>query len=108
MQRAEHVHSRPLARISFKGAQDTVRHFAAAIHACASNRKKQDEWIAQMLAIIASDPVPERPGRGQPRARKRRPKNYQLLTKPRRLTGNLPRRNRPKKSGGRTPYKSLS
>ena len=108
MQRAAHVHSRPLARISFKGAQDTVRHFATAIHACASNRKKQDNLIAQMLAIIALDPVPERPGRSEPRARKRRPKNYQLLTKPRRLTGNLPRRNRPKKSGGRTPSKSLS
>ncbi len=108
MQRAAHVHSRPLARISRKGAEDTVRHFAAAIHACASNRKKQDEWIAQMLAIIASDPMPERPGRSEPRARKRRPKNYQLLTKPRRLTGNLPRRNRPKKSALRTPSNSLS
>jgi hypothetical protein len=98
MQRAAHVHLRPLARISFKGSQDTVRHFASAIHACSSNRKKQDELIAQMLAIIASDPVPERPNRSEPRAKKRRPKNYKLLTKPRHLTGNLPRRNRPKKN----------
>ena len=27
-------------------------------------------------------PVPERPERSEPRAKKRRPKNYQLLTKP--------------------------
>lgn len=108
MQRAAHVHSMPLARISFKGSQDTVRHFAAAIHACSSNRKKQDELIAQMLAIIASDPVPERPNRSEPRAKKRRPKNYQLLTKPRHLTGNLPRRNRPKKAGSQTPKPTLT
>jgi len=108
MQRAAHVHHKPLGRISFKGAQDTVRQFASAIHACSSNRKKQDELIAQMLALIAADTVPERPGRSEPRARKRRPKNYQLLTRPRRLTGNLPRRNRPKKNGSRTGRKSLS
>ena len=106
MQRAAHVHQKPLGRISFKGAQDTVRQFASAIHACSSNRKQQDELIAQMLAIIAADTVPDRPGRSEPRARKRRPKNYQLLTKPRRLTGNLPRRNRPKKNGSRTDRKS--
>lgn len=108
MQRAAHIHVQPLARISFKGAQDTARHFASAIHACSSNRKKQDGLIAQMLAVIASDPVPERPGRSEPRARKRRPKNYQLLTKPRHLTGNLPRRNRPKKNASRTTQETLS
>ena len=70
MQRAAHVHHKPLGRISFKGAQDTVRQFASAIHACSSNRKKQDELIAQMLAIIAADTVPDRPGRSEPRARK--------------------------------------
>lgn len=108
MQRAAHLHHKPLGRISFKGAQDTVRQFASAIHACSSNRKKQDKLIAQMLAIIAADTVPERPGRSEPRARKRRPKNFQLLTKPRRLTGNLPRRNRPKKNGSRVSRKNLS
>ncbi len=100
--------AKPLGRISFKGAQDTVRQFASAIHACSSNRKKQDELIAQMLAIIAADTVPERPGRSEPRARKRRPKNYQLLTKPRRLTGNFPRRNLPKTNEIRTSRKTLS
>jgi hypothetical protein len=108
MQRAAHVHSKPLERISFKGSQDTVRHFATAIHACSSNRKKQDELIAQMLALIASDPVPERPNRSEPRARKRRAKNYQLLTKPRHLVGNLPRRNRPKKPKAKHPSPSLT
>ena len=36
-----------------------------------------------MLEAMAKDLVPHRPGRLEPRARKRRPKNYQLLTHPR-------------------------
>jgi len=95
MQRSAHLHYVPLERISFKGSLDTLRHWSAVIAAAAETPRKQDQLIAQMLATIARDPVPERPGRSEPRARKRRAKNYQLLTKPRHETGNLPRRNRP-------------
>lgn len=105
MQRAAHIHHKPLDRISFKGSLDTVRHWAAVIHASAKQRRKQSQLINRMLALIAEDCVPERPLRSEPRARKRRPKNYQLLTKPRHETGNLPRRNRPKKT---TPKSALS
>lgn len=48
-----------------------------------------------LLIVIACDLVPERPNRSEPRARKRSPKNFQLLTKPRVEMGNLPRRKRP-------------
>ena len=58
-----------------------------------------------MLALIAADPVPERPGRNEPRAKKRRGKNYQLLTRPRHQMGRLPRRNRAK---AKTPKPALS
>ena len=37
-----------------------------------------------LLQTIAADPVPLRPNRVEPRARKRRPKPYQWLTRPRR------------------------
>ena len=37
----------------------------------------------ELLRVIAADPVPLRPNRSEPRARKRRPKSYQLLTRPR-------------------------
>jgi len=83
MQRAAHLHHAPLDRLSFKGSLDTTRHFAAAIHAASATPRRQDALIAEMLAAIADDPVPLRPGRSEPRARKRRPKNYHLLTKPR-------------------------
>ena len=101
MQRSAHLHRVPLDRISFKGTLDTLRQWTSVI-AAAGTPRQQDQLIDQMLATIARDPVPERPGRSEPRARKRRPKNYQLLTKPRRQTGHLPRRNRPKKSHPKT------
>lgn len=83
MQRAAHIHHVDLSRMSFKGALDTSRHFAAAVHAASLTPRKQDALIAQMLAAIASDPVPLRPNRSEPRAKKRRPKNYRLLTQSR-------------------------
>jgi len=37
----------------------------------------------ELFAILATDLVPERPGRREPRAVKRRPKPYPVLTRPR-------------------------
>jgi len=95
MQRAAHLHRVALRRISFKGTLDTVRHWAAVIAAAGKTPRQQETLIDQMLSAIAHDPLPLRPARTEPRARKRRPKNYQLLTQPRHEIGNLPRRNRP-------------
>jgi len=105
MQRSAHLHHVPLDRISFKGSLDTLRHWSAMIAAAGNTPRKQDQLIDQMLTSIALDLVPERPERSEPRAKKRRPKNYQLLTKPRHQMGNLPRRNRPQKI---TPKTALS
>jgi hypothetical protein len=95
MQRSAHLHHVPLARLSFKGTLDTLRHWAGVIAAAAESPRQQQKLIDQMLARIAGDIVPERPGRSEPRAKKRRGKNHKLLVKPRHQTGNLPRRNRP-------------
>jgi hypothetical protein len=105
MQRAAHLHHASLDRLSFKGSLDTTRHFAAAIHSASSTPRRQDALIAEMLAAIAFDPVPLRPGRSEPRARKRRPKNYHLLTQPRGQMIVPPHRNRPAK---KQPKKALS
>lgn len=103
MQRAAHSQpGTPLSRLSFKGSLDTIRHFGAVIHASRGQPRKQAVLITRMLALIAQDPVAERPGRSEPRVRKRRPKNYQLLTKPRHQMGNLPHRNRPKRNQPKT------
>jgi hypothetical protein len=103
MQRSAHSHHAPLSRLSFKGTLDTLRHWSGLIAAAGKTPRQQQKLIAQMLALIAGDPVPERPGRSEPRAKKRRGKNYQLLTKPRGQIGNLPRRNRPKAKHPKSP-----
>ncbi len=105
MQRSAHLHRVPLDRISFKATLDTSRHFADVIHAAAKTPRKQQALVDEMLAKIASDLIPERPDRSEPRVKKRRPKNYQLLTKPRAQMGNLPHRNRPTP---KSPKSSLS
>ena len=94
MQEAAQSHGAELARISFKGTLDTVRHFADAIHASTGKPRNQRQLYGEMLAIIAWDTLPSRPDRSEPRARKRRPKPYQLLTKPRHLMRVIPHRNR--------------
>lgn len=95
MQQAASEHRASLSRISFKGTLDTMRHFAGAIHAARATPRAQEALIDQMLAAIADDPVPERPGRSEPRAKKRRAKNFHLLTKPRSEMRVPPHRNRP-------------
>lgn len=42
-----------------------------------------EESITQLLALVAEQSIGNRPGRIEPRAIKRRPKPYPLLTKPR-------------------------
>jgi len=70
----------PLDRLSFKGTVDLLEAWAQL----APRRRMRRLVRQQLLDRIASDLVPLRPGRSEPRARKRRPKNYQFLTKPRR------------------------
>jgi hypothetical protein len=104
MQKAALLHDVPLERISFKGSLDTLRHFGQAVHACSRNKlKKQAELIQQMLARIAQDLVPLRPNRIEPRALKRRHKNFQLLNKPRHQMNVIPHRQKYKKIIEKTP-----
>lgn len=47
------------------------------------SRQKQNDLIRLLYASIAGKIAPDRPGRSEPRAVKRRPNPYQLLTAPR-------------------------
>jgi len=96
MQQAALRHRVDLSRLSFKGSLDTLRHFAPQIDAARRDRSARARLIDEMLRLIAEDIVPFRPNRSEPRAKKRRPKNYQLLTRPRHQMGHLPHRNRPR------------
>lgn len=72
----------PLAGLSFQGSLDALEHFAAAMLGSRS-QKKRSALYAQLLRQIAQDPVRPRPNRREPRALKRRLKNFQRLTRPR-------------------------
>jgi hypothetical protein len=73
-------HDVPIEQLSFKGALDAVHAWTASSFLRRAPRKAR----LQLLTRIAHDRVPVRPGRQEPRALKRRHKNYQFLTRPRR------------------------
>jgi hypothetical protein len=84
MAQAAQIGPAPLERISFKGTLDAFRQWSAALAQVRGPGKltKQKALWRQLLRIIAADPVPERPGRREPRAVKKRSK-YPRLTRPR-------------------------
>ena len=67
--------------VSFKGAKQALTAFAPKIEAAAP--EDREPLIDAMLATIAYHRVGGRPGRWEPRARKRRPKRGARLTQPR-------------------------
>jgi len=74
----------PLGRLSFKGTLDTAHQYSLVMAQLPpSHRKKRHAIYANMLAVIALDPVPERPDRFEPRCLKRRPKRYPFMKRPR-------------------------
>ena len=88
------AHGAPPGRISFKGTVSILRHWATLFTVPQPNGMRCLEIYSAMLAYIARDTLPSRPGRTEPRARKRRPKNYQLLSKHRNLFTETPHRSR--------------
>jgi hypothetical protein len=82
MVEAGREHGSDPRRVSFKGALQTLQEFAVGLRT-GSPAQRRCLW-AILLISIASDEVGHRPDRFEPRARKRRPKPYPLLTKPRR------------------------
>ena len=82
MLQASRDYQADLHRLSFQGTVDAARQYAAAL-AQARSLKKQKALIASLLSAIAADLVPDRPGRREPRAVKRRPNPCAYLTKPR-------------------------
>jgi hypothetical protein len=93
---AREHHVTPLS-LSLKGACATVRHFAPMMANDANDPSVNATLQALLLSIIARDRIPNRPNRTEPRARKRRPKNYQLLNKPRHEFKEIPHRNKHRK-----------
>jgi hypothetical protein len=69
-----------LERLSFTGALDGLREWSQAMARCAHQPHRCQELWRALLRAIAADAVPERPGRSEPRAVKKRSK-YPHLNK---------------------------
>jgi hypothetical protein len=73
----------PLGRLSFKGSGRALALWTANLRGGRTSTRRTTQLWETLLGVVAADLLPERPGRHEPRAVKRRPKNHPLLTKPR-------------------------
>jgi hypothetical protein len=79
---AGNTYGAPPLRLSLQGTRHHLNNFISQLLAACS--KKRLQIYSTLLKVIAHKAVPERPGRSEPRVRKRRPKAYPLMTKSRR------------------------
>ncbi|URD53607.1 IS4 family transposase [Chroococcidiopsis sp. CCNUC1] len=71
----------PPLRLSLQGTRQHLNHFIPQM--LANSGVKRHHIYQTLLTIIVHKPVPHRPGRAEPRVRKRRPKAYPLMNQPR-------------------------
>lgn len=83
MAHAAHLGRMLPRQLSFKGALQMLNAFEENLRHCPLGRLVLRH--AHLLAGIAQMKLPHRPGRVEPRALKRRPKPFQLLTEPRQI-----------------------
>ena len=75
------THGTPPLHLSVQGTRHHLNNFIPQLLAASST--KVEQIYHTLLKVIAHKAIPERPGRNEPRVRKRRPQAYPLLTKPR-------------------------
>jgi hypothetical protein len=71
----------PPLRLSLQGTRHHLANFITAFLTASSTQR--DQIYRTLLKVIVHKSVPTRPGRAEPRVRKRRPKAYPLMKKPR-------------------------
>lgn len=95
-QEAGHFVGKDLRQMSFKGALDTI----VANTARYLRRQKQVVKIREIwestIKMIGEKTIDSRPFRQEPRAQKKRPKNFSYLTKPRAEYKEIPHRGKPR------------
>ena len=102
MLEAARRHGVSLSRVSFAGALAAARRTAEALLQVRHQRQRR-QLMEQLFRVLAADLVAERPGRREPRALKRRPKPYPLLTCHRRFYREISHRNRYSKNNALSP-----
>lgn len=73
-------------QVSFKGTLQTINEFLRMLMAA----RDVGAWCESLLDCVAAHAVGKRPNRAEPRVRKRRPKNYPPMNRPRHTYQNRP------------------
>ncbi len=73
----------PVRLVSFKTSLQTLRSWEPNLNQTRLSHRERFRLISMLYESITQRPLLQRPGRSEPRAVKRRPKGYHLLTKPR-------------------------
>lgn len=76
-------HQVEVQRISFKGTLDALRQWLPFWDQANGRSRPDRDTRDALYEIVAHDLLLVRPNRSEPRALKRRPKNFRLMTKPR-------------------------
>ncbi len=98
VQAAAHGNAPAQREVSFKGTLDAVLAFEARYRGRQRHHRLRHRIHAQLIETVADKILDIRPGRHQPRAVKLRPKAYQLLTAPRSVFRETPRKSRYRKT----------
>jgi hypothetical protein len=93
MLEAARRHQVPLERVSFAGSLAAARRFSEALLQTKSQASRRD-LLTELFRVLAADLVPDRPGRREPRAVKRRPKPYPRLMRDRHKFREISHQNR--------------
>lgn len=81
-------------KISFKGSLQALRNWEPHLNQAKVSRTERLRLMDDLYEAMTDTPIRQRPGRSEPRCRKRRPKNYELMTVPRHAMKEIHHRNR--------------
>jgi hypothetical protein len=80
--------------VSFKGSLQALRNWEPHLNQAKISKAERFRLISDLYDAMTNTPIRQRPGRSEPRCRKRRPKSYQLLTAPRHEMKEIPHRSK--------------
>ena len=92
MQKAAYTANVKVWQLSFKAILDTVTSCHESLKPLAGAPNKLKNRLREITSLCSQKLIDIRPNRREPRATKRRPKSYQLLTKPRHIFKEVPHR----------------
>ena len=88
----------PVRMISFKASIQALRQWEPLLKS-KMNAQEQARLLSLLCDSIAVSVIHARPGRREPRCVKRRPKNFQRMTKPRHEMHEVPHRSKYRAEG---------